>query len=535
MGGVYWDIVAVDRTKEAIDSAINNIDEYEAATKNSLTSIIDSYGTLALEVGVVMLAIQQGYDKTIGSAVTFADSLENMHYALGVSNADVQTWRQVSVETDTSLLSITTTMRYLTQRISESGEQGDKLRATLKNIGVDAKDAYGNYKDANTLYLETVEALGKIPAGTERATDAAQLLGRNWYTVAKLIDDSEKAIETFKKSQPMMSDKDLAVIDQYKVKVAEFNEQLTIAQAHVGVAGIDLLTETENGTKIWANILSGNVIGLKQVTRDMQQATADINAATEKAFAESLKTSDARLGQFVSMGSGPSGTTIGLYKQAAHQSVADMINPYGALDDTAAKIKLLKDETIPSLTTKWQEAVDYGKDVAKAEYDLAAAYRELKTLQEKDTKDKEKERTDALVSAYKEEEAAIKKLNDAKKAMYDADQEYYSVMQNAGTDVAAARQATQSRRLTQSKALYGMSEDMKAVNDAKTEFNAIKSGIPLEQIKGTDQYTKAQATTIQKLVIENITLSPDYTANDFMNDLTAGRIAKGMSIQQQRP
>ena len=39
-------------------------------------------------------------------------------------------------------------------------------------------------------------------------------------------------------------------------------------------------------------------------------------------------------------------------------------------------------------------------------------------------------------------------------------------------------------------------------------------------------------TMIDKIVIESINLSHDYTANDFMNDLTAGRIAKGVPISR---
>lgn len=39
-------------------------------------------------------------------------------------------------------------------------------------------------------------------------------------------------------------------------------------------------------------------------------------------------------------------------------------------------------------------------------------------------------------------------------------------------------------------------------------------------------------TMIDKIVIESVNLSKDYTANDFMNDLTAGRIAKGVPISR---
>lgn len=527
LGGIQYEIVAVDKTKDGIDTAKANVKDLEKTNEDSLTNIIDAYGLLALQGTAAMIAIQQGYAKTVGTAIAYQDQVESLHNTLGLTNEDAQKWRQAAIATDTDIQSVSVSMRYLTQRISDSGEAGDNLRATLKSIGVDAKDAAGNYKDSSTLFQEILLGLNKIPAGTERASAAAQIFGRNWYNIAEMINNADTAVAKFKESQPLFSDEELERIDQAKLKIALFSEELNAAGAKAGASIISIGEHTVTGYKIWESALKLDLQGIKDAVKEMNDAEKAIDDAVRKSFESTLKTSGRSLGEFVPTGTGPFGTTIGLFKPAADDAAKSTENLFLNLSDTDREIKYQSEVVIPKYEEALKAAQEAGNGVAEAQYNLANAMDHLNDLKTQDT-----DKTKAQVDAYKEYKSAVEDLNDAKEKLYDLDMDYADEMQNAGMDVAAGRRATMSYNRQRRSLIGDLGDAQMDVTESATEFNQVQSGTPLEQIKGTEQYEKAQATTIGQITIENINLSQDYTANDFMNDLTAGRIAKGVPISR---
>ena len=512
LGGIQYEVVSVDKTKDGIDSAKANLKGFERENKETLSSIIDSYGLLALKIGAVMIAVQQGYANTIGAAIAYQDQMDDMHNMLGVTIEDAQKWRAASIATDTSLSSVTTSMRYLTQRISDTGEQGDSLRATLKGIGVDAKDANGNFKDTSELFQEILVSLNKIPAGQERANAAAAIFGRNWYNIADMIDNADTAIKTFKETSPGISDEDSEKIETFKNKWAALADKIELAKVNIGLWMIEYAEANKT-------MGSGAELGSDPYSAFM----LDTFGFNNKVSGAGGRSGDYNPNKGVRAGADYSGKLI----SQTNDLSAGTKNLFLNLTDTDREIKYQSEVVIPKYEQALKDAEAAGKDVAEAQYNLANAMDHLNDLKTQDT-----DRTKAQTDAYKEYKSAVEDLNDAKKKLYDIDADYADAMQNAGSDVASARTATMSRNKEIRGALdtYGESQ-MKAITTAQ-EFNEIKAGTPLEQIKGTEQYEKEESTKIDKIVIENINLSKDYTANDFMNDLTAGRIAKGVPISR---
>jgi len=509
LGGIQYEVVAVDKTKDGLDTAKSNLKDFEKTNNDTLSNIIDSYGLLALKVGIAMVAVQQAYANTVGAAVAYQDQIDDMHNMLGVTIEDAQKWRAASIATDTSLSSVTTSMRYLTQRISDSGEAGDNLRATLKGIGVDAKDASGKYKDSSQLFQEILLALNKIPAGTERSSKAAEIFGRNWYNIADMIDNADTAVKTFKATESTLTTEDSEKIERFKIKWAQLAEKIELAKVNLGLWIVESAEADEQMSAkntVLDRLLAGK--GLSAFVPGPEDW-----AGTKKGASGGADyTSAAQLAALSKSQDLVAGSTENLFLN---------------LTDTEREIKYQTEVVIPKYEEALKAAEAAGKGVAEAQYNLANAMDHLNDLKTQDT-----DRTKAQTAAYKDHVSEVEKLNEAKKKLYDLDRDYSFEMQSAGMDVAAGRKATMSFLRQREGLIEGMGEAQMGVTEAATEFNEIKAGTPLEQIKGTDQYDKAQATTIEKIVIENVNLSPDYTANDFMSDLTAGRIAKGVPISR---
>lgn len=511
LGGIQYEILAVDKTKDGIESAKSNLKGFEKESKETLSSVIDSYGLLALKVGAVMIAVQQAYANTIGAAVAYQDQIDDMHNMLGITIEDAQKWRAAAIATDTSLSSVTTSMRYLTQRISDSGEAGDNLRATLKGIGVDAKDANGNYKDTSELFQEILEALSKYPAGQERANAAAAIFGRNWYNIADMIDNADTAMKTFNDTSPGISDEDSEKIETFKNKWAALADKIELAKVNIGLWMIEYAEANKT-------MGSGAALGSDPYSAFMLE-TFGFN---KKVSGAGGRSGDYNPNQGVRAGADFTGKTI----QTAALSAATE-NLFLNLTDTDREIKYQSEVVIPKYEQALKDAEAAGKDVAEAQYNLANAIDHLNDLKAQDT-----DQTKAQTDAYKEYKSAVEDLNDAKEKLYDLDMDYADEMQNAGMDVAAGRRATMSYNRQRRGLVGDLGEAEVGVTEAATEFNQVQAGVPLEQVKGTEQYEKAQALSLGPITIENLNISSDTTESDFVTILTAGRIGKGVPISR---
>ena len=518
LGGIQYEIVALDKTKEGLDSAKDNLKGFERQNKDTLSNIIDDYGVLALKVTAALVLIQQGYQQTVGVAIAYQDQMEDMHNILGVSIEDAQKLRAAAIATDTNMGSLMVTMRYLTQRYTEQSEAGDNYRESLKKIGVEVKDQNGNWKDSTTVYLETIAALNKLPEGAERSSAAAQTLGRNWYGVADMISNADTATKEFQKTQSNLSEADAEKIDRFKVKWAQIAEKIELANANLGLFIIDYVEANK--------VLDTPITGDWDIIRPDSPLGRLLNldkrgSATSGAGGRS----------------GDVGTTGGADYTSSEQLAAlgktqDKVaastkNLYLEMTDAEREIAYQTNVVIPKYTEALKEAESTGKGVEEAQYNLANAIDHLNDLKTQDT-----EQTKAQTDAYKEYKSAVEDLNDAKEKLYDLDMDYADEMQNAGMDVAAGRRATMSYNRQRRGLVGDLGEAELGVTEAATEFNEIKAGTPLEQVKGTEQYEKAQALSLGPITIENLNISSDTTESDFVTILTAGRIGKGVPISR---
>ena len=503
-GGVYYDIVAVDRTQEAIDSATRGVDNLGVHFDNTLTNIAFQFNMLSMAAQTAFYAIQESYNQTIGVAVAYEDQITGMHDMFGVSTDDAQKWRSATIATDTSLSDLSVTMRYVTQRVTDQSEAGEKYRESLKAIGVEAKDANGNWKDTSVLMQEILLGLKELPEGAERASAASDLLGRNWYRLADMIQKADIAVDTFNSTQSSMSPEDLDRIERFKIKWAQLAEKIDLAKANLGLW---IIEEDEAGQAMEAN---STVLDRLLAGRGLSSFVPDYYTDVDRKGVGADYTTAAQIAAAVAASQASSGTA------------AVATNPYLGLSETDAKIKLLSESTIPKLTKAWEDALATEKDVEQAAYNLAEAERQLQELQQSKSGETEKDRVDALVDSYKEYQDQIKKTTDLKKeqALVDAEYGYEMGMALSAGDVQQARSLTIAYNKAKLRSQSKMAETETSLANEANEFNQIRGGVPLAQVKGTTQYDKAQALVAGDLKIElnGVTLSKDYGLAELLAD-----------------
>lgn len=130
--------------------------------------------------GLAGLAVKAGKD---------ADDLNTLAKQTGVATDELQKMQYaadlIDVDTDT----IVGGLRKLKKNL-------DGHEDAWKRVGVDVKDANGEYRDITSIFYDTVAGLSKIENETERDTVAMDLFGKSADELAGVIDDGGAALKT---------------------------------------------------------------------------------------------------------------------------------------------------------------------------------------------------------------------------------------------------------------------------------------------------------------------------------------------------
>ena len=116
---------------------------------------------------------------------------------------------------------------------SASKGTGSQAEA-FEKLGVSVTDADGNLRDGDTVWQETIAALGTMSNETERDALAMQIMGKSAAELNPLIEDGG---ETYKQVADTFAKYNLEVVDQETLDRAnEFNDQIDTIKAVGAVA-----------------------------------------------------------------------------------------------------------------------------------------------------------------------------------------------------------------------------------------------------------------------------------------------------------
>lgn len=184
-----------DKELEKLDRKIKDITQ-ERKIKLELQSkgIKDADAKLAglvKTLGIVSVAVTAAAGAFTFLAVKVAGSLDHIDKSsqkLGLSIEKYQELSYIASQSGTSVDGLTRSMRTL----AIQAEAGNK---TFQALGVNVKDANGNFKNQEELLYEVIGALQQYPEGVERAKAANELLGMTAAELAPLLNAGVGSLE----------------------------------------------------------------------------------------------------------------------------------------------------------------------------------------------------------------------------------------------------------------------------------------------------------------------------------------------------
>lgn len=162
----------------------------EAAGKVSVAAM-KAIATAAAAVGTAIAGATAAAGKGLVSATTdtaaYADEINTLSKTTGISTKTLQQLDYASKLLDVDTQTITGSMTKM-EKVMTSSKGADKFKA----LGISVKDANGQMKSAESVFWESIDALGKIENPTERDAKAMELFGKSAKDLNPLIEAGSK-------------------------------------------------------------------------------------------------------------------------------------------------------------------------------------------------------------------------------------------------------------------------------------------------------------------------------------------------------
>ncbi len=179
---------STDATKRVGASFEGQAAQIRNAIQNPLNAATETAEKFALsygKIGLVGVGITAGV--TAAGAALFslakqagalAEQQSNAALVLGVSVKEYGLLSQAAENAGVNADGLLTSMKALSVALSDNSDEGRRGKQALRELGVEATNAFGGIKPTKELLLELADALGDIPNAAERANAAQKVLGR---------------------------------------------------------------------------------------------------------------------------------------------------------------------------------------------------------------------------------------------------------------------------------------------------------------------------------------------------------------------
>ena len=225
-----------------------DLGDYDRNLKKAAKEL-KTFGKSAQEVGgfatkyisAPLIAAGAGIVKMAMDAGTAADELLTMSAKTGIAVGQLQELQYASRFVDVELETMTGSMVKLTRAMATARNGGQDAQLAFKLLGVTYKKGVtGELLDAKSVWLNTIDALGKVRNETERDALAMTLFGKSAQELNPLIEVGSRQLRSLadeaQRSGSILSD-DL-------VKAAgEFDDKLQRMQASVKASTLRIGTE----------------------------------------------------------------------------------------------------------------------------------------------------------------------------------------------------------------------------------------------------------------------------------------------------
>jgi phage-related protein len=227
---------ALDAAEKEFNEAEKQADEFGGEIKKAADQADDAGGRfeklggvlkgIGVAMGAAMAAIGTAavgagkalVDMSVNSAA-YADEILTASTVTGMSTDSLQAYKYAAELVDVSLDTLTGSMARNVRSMSSARKGTGEIADAYRRLGVSVTDMSGNLRNSETVYWETIDALGKVSNETERDALAMQIFGKSAQELNPLISQGSAGIaeltEEAKRMGAVMSEDTLNALGKF--------------------------------------------------------------------------------------------------------------------------------------------------------------------------------------------------------------------------------------------------------------------------------------------------------------------------------
>ena len=218
-----------DKANKSLDDTDKRADK-TGKTFGSLIATGAKVGAGILAGAAVAGGAMLGLATKAGNA---ADRLLDLSSITGMTTDEIQKWERVTTVAGVSLDTVTNASQKFTKSLDVMGEESNKGRAALGELGMSLEQVKGMNADQRMDAI--VESLGKIEDPTERARLGTDLLGGSWKEIAPILDVGADRLKDVKDNANIISEEDLNKANEFRIKMDTMKEKAGVLGMELGV------------------------------------------------------------------------------------------------------------------------------------------------------------------------------------------------------------------------------------------------------------------------------------------------------------
>ena len=171
---------------QGIQDALNSMSGFSASTAAAMAAA-------AAAVAGVIAAFEKLKDVTLEVASSVDEYLTESAIT-GVPTEMLQAWDYAAPLIDTDAETIKGAMTKITKAMGDAKNGNENIQKSFQSLGVSITDASGDFRSAEDVFYDVIDALGGVENATERNIIAQQLMGKGAQELNPLINATSGAL-----------------------------------------------------------------------------------------------------------------------------------------------------------------------------------------------------------------------------------------------------------------------------------------------------------------------------------------------------
>lgn len=250
----------LDKTGKDADTAGGKFEKLGSVIKGvgaAMGVAFAAIGTAAIGAGKALV------DMTV-EAAAYADEMLTQSTVTGMSVESLQAYSYAADLVDVSMETLTGSMAKQVKSMSNARDGSAKFADAYAKLGISVADSNGQLRDSETVYWETIDALGEISNETERDALAMQIFGKSAQELNPLIAQGSAGIaaltEEAKRMGAVLSEESIEKLGAFDDSVQRLKQGSEAAQRVMGTVLLpQLQTLADDGVSLLGDFTSGLV------------------------------------------------------------------------------------------------------------------------------------------------------------------------------------------------------------------------------------------------------------------------------------